>query len=81
MRSRFSFFHISFPFKNEKSRAQSGRRVDCSTLADLSPRSNEPGDRVQARLNVLTHPALLVVDEIGLPADQPHRPPCSSFSR
>jgi hypothetical protein len=30
-------------------------------------------DFTLSRLKILTHPALLVVDEIGLPADQPHR--------
>ena len=46
--------------------AQSGRRVYCGTLADLITSLEEarpPGGC--RRLKVLTHPALLVVDEIG----------------
>lgn len=47
--------------------AQSGRRVYYGTLADLiaSLEEAQAAGRLQARLKVLTHPALLVVDEIG----------------
>jgi IstB-like ATP binding protein len=47
--------------------AQSGRRVYYGTLADLITSLEEPqaAGRLHARLKVLTHPALLVVDEIG----------------
>ncbi|GMV22404.1 MAG: hypothetical protein AMXMBFR57_23530 [Acidimicrobiia bacterium] len=47
--------------------AQSGRRVYYGTLADLitSPEEAQAAGRLQARLKVLTHPAVLVVDEIG----------------
>jgi DNA replication protein DnaC len=47
--------------------AQSGRRVYYGTLADLitSLEEAQASGRLQARLKVLTHPALLVVDEIG----------------
>ena len=47
--------------------AQSGRRVCYGTLADLitSLEEAQAAGRLHARLNVLTHPALLVVDEIG----------------
>src|SRR4051812_49264271 len=47
--------------------AQSGRRVYYGTLADLitSLEEAQAAGRLQARLNVLTHPAVLVVDEIG----------------
>jgi DNA replication protein DnaC len=47
--------------------AQSGRRVYYGTLADLitSLEEAQAAGRLQARLQVLTHPALLVVDEIG----------------
>ena len=47
--------------------AQSGRRVYYGTLADLitSLEEAQASGRLQARLRVLTHPALLVVDEIG----------------
>ncbi len=47
--------------------AQSGRRVYYGTLADLitSLEEAQAASRLQARLKVLTHPALLVVDEIG----------------
>ena len=61
--------------------AQSGRRVYYGTLADLitSLEEAQAAGRLQARLKVLTHPALLVVDEIGyLPISAPAR--CSSFS-
>jgi DNA replication protein DnaC len=46
---------------------QSGRRVYYGTLADLitSLEEAQAAGRLQARLKVLTHPALLVVDEIG----------------
>jgi DNA replication protein DnaC len=46
--------------------AQSGRRVYHSTLADLitSLEEAQAAGRLQARLKVLTHPALLVLDEI-----------------
>ena len=53
--------------------AQSGRRVYYGTLADLitSLEEAQAAGRLQARLKVLTHPALLVVDEIGyLPLDK-----------
>jgi DNA replication protein DnaC len=47
--------------------AQSGRRVYYGTLADLvnSLEEAQAASRLQQRLKVLTHPALLVVDEIG----------------
>jgi len=47
--------------------AQSGRRVYYGTLADLitSLEEAQAAGRLQARLTILTHPALLVVDEIG----------------
>ena len=47
--------------------AQSGRRVYYGTLADLitSLEEAQAAGRLQARLKVLTHPAVLVVDEIG----------------
>jgi DNA replication protein DnaC len=47
--------------------AQSGRRVYYGTLADLitSLEEAQAAGRLQARLKVLTHPAILVVDEIG----------------
>jgi len=47
--------------------AQSGRRVYYGTLADLvtSLEEAQAASRVQHRLKVLTHPALLIVDEIG----------------
>jgi hypothetical protein len=47
--------------------AQSGRRVYYGTLADLitSLEEAQAAGRLQARLKVLTHPVLLVVDEIG----------------
>lgn len=47
--------------------AQSGRRVYYGTLADLIANLEEAqtAGRLQQRLKVLTHPALLVVDEIG----------------
>jgi DNA replication protein DnaC len=47
--------------------AQGGRRVYYGTLADLITSLEEAraAGRLQARLKVLTHPALLVVDKIG----------------
>jgi DNA replication protein DnaC len=47
--------------------AQNGRRVYYGTLADLvtSLEEAQAASRLQQRLKVLTHPALLVVDEIG----------------
>jgi len=47
--------------------AQHGRRVYCGTLADLitSLEEAQASGKLQQRLKVLTHPALLVVDEIG----------------
>jgi DNA replication protein DnaC len=47
--------------------AQSGRRVYYGTLADLihSLEEAQASGRLQQRLKVLTHPSLLVVDEIG----------------
>jgi DNA replication protein DnaC len=47
--------------------AQYGRRVYYGTLADLitSLEEAEAAGRLQQRLKILTHPALLVVDEIG----------------
>jgi DNA replication protein DnaC len=47
--------------------AQSGRRVYYGTLADLitSLEEAQAAGRLQSRLKILTHPALLVVDEIG----------------
>ena len=47
--------------------AQSGRRVYYGTLADLitSLEEAQAAGRLQARLKILTHPAVLVVDEIG----------------
>ena len=61
--------------------AQSGRRVYYGTLADLitSLEKAQAAGHLQARLKVLTHPALLVVDEIGyLPTAARGR--CVSFS-
>ena len=47
--------------------AQSGRRVYYGTLADLiaSLEEAQAAGRLHSRLKTLTHPALLVVDEIG----------------
>jgi DNA replication protein DnaC len=47
--------------------AQSGRRVYYGTLSDLitSLEEAQAGGRLHQRLKVLTHPSLLVVDEIG----------------
>lgn len=47
--------------------AQGGRRVYYGTLSDLivSLEEAQAAGRLQQRLKVLTHPALLVVDEIG----------------
>jgi len=47
--------------------AQSGRRVYYGTLSDLITRLEEAqtAGKLQQRLKVLTHPAVLVVDEIG----------------
>jgi DNA replication protein DnaC len=47
--------------------AQSGRRVYYGTLADLitSLEEAQTAGRLSARLKTLTHPALLLVDEIG----------------
>ncbi len=47
--------------------AEYGRRVYYGTLADLitSLEEAEAAGRLQQRLKILTHPALLVVDEIG----------------
>lgn len=47
--------------------AQSGRRVYYGTLADLitSLEEAQAAGHLQQRLKVLTHPAVLVVDEIG----------------
>jgi DNA replication protein DnaC len=47
--------------------AQSGRRVYYGTLADLitSLEEAQAAGRLQGRLKVLTHPAVLAVDEIG----------------
>jgi DNA replication protein DnaC len=47
--------------------AEHGRRVYYGTLADLilSLEEAQAGGRLPPRLKVLTHPALLVVDEIG----------------
>lgn len=47
--------------------AQSGRRVYYGTLADLitSLEEAQAAGRLHQRLKVLTHPALLVVEEIG----------------
>jgi DNA replication protein DnaC len=47
--------------------AQSGRRVYYGTLADLitSLEEAQAAGRLQSRLKILTHPAVLVVDEIG----------------
>lgn len=53
--------------------AQHGRRVYYGTLADLitSLEEAQASGKLQQRLKVLTHPALLVVDEIGyLPISQ-----------
>ena len=53
--------------------AQSGRRVYYGAIADLiaSLEEAKAADRLGHRLKTLTHPALLVVDEIGyLPANQ-----------
>jgi DNA replication protein DnaC len=48
-------------------RPRSGRRVYYGTLADLitSLEEGQAAGRLQSRLKVLTHPAVLVVDEIG----------------
>lgn len=47
--------------------AQSGRRVYYGTLVDLitSLEEAQAAGRLTQRLKVLTHPALLIVDEIG----------------
>jgi len=47
--------------------AQSGRRVYYGTLGDLitSLEEAQAAGKLQQRLKVLTHPALLVVDEVG----------------
>jgi DNA replication protein DnaC len=47
--------------------AQHGRRVNYGTLADLitSLEEAQASGKLQQRLKVLTHPAVLVVDEIG----------------
>jgi DNA replication protein DnaC len=47
--------------------AQSGRRVYYGTLADLitSLEEAQAAGQLQHRLKVLTHPSLLIVDEIG----------------
>ena len=47
--------------------AEHGRRVYYGALADLITSLEEPqaAHRLQQRLKVLTHPALLIVDEIG----------------
>lgn len=47
--------------------AQSGRRVYYGTLSDLitSLEEAQTAGKLQQRLKVLTHPAVLVVDEIG----------------
>jgi DNA replication protein DnaC len=47
--------------------AQSGRRVYYGTLAALitSLEEAKAAGRLQSRLKILTHPALLVVDEMG----------------
>ena len=47
--------------------AQSGRRIYFGTLVDLIDSLEEApaAGRLKQRLNTLTHPALLVVDEIG----------------
>ena len=47
--------------------AQSGRRIYYGSLADLiaSLEEAQAGSRLDRRLKTLTHPALLVVDEIG----------------
>jgi hypothetical protein len=47
--------------------AQSGRRVNYGTLADLitSLEEAQASGRLQQRFKVLTHPSVLVVDEIG----------------
>ncbi|HUX20689.1 MAG TPA: IS21-like element helper ATPase IstB, partial [Spirochaetia bacterium] len=53
--------------------AQSGRRVYYSTLADLvaSLEEAQASGNFKRRLSVLTHPSLLVVDEIGyIPVSQ-----------
>jgi IstB-like ATP binding protein len=51
--------------------AQSGRRVYYGTLITSLEEAQAAG-RLQTRLKILTHPALLVVDEIGYLPDQPH---------
>jgi len=61
--------------------AQSGRRVCYGTLADLinSLKEAQAAGGLHQRLKVLTHPALLVVDEIGyLPISRTGL--CSSFN-
>ena len=53
--------------------AESGRRVYYSTLADLvtSLQEAQAAGNLTRRLRVLSHPALMVIDEIGyLPVDQ-----------
>jgi DNA replication protein DnaC len=47
--------------------AQHGRRVNYGTLPDLitSLEEAQASGKLQQRLKVLTHPAVLVVDEIG----------------
>ena len=55
--------------------AESGRRVYYGTLAGLieSLMEAKAAGNLSRRLRVLTHPALLVVDEDRLPAGQPGR--------
>ena len=62
--------------------AEHGRRVYYGALADLitSLEEAQAADRLQQRLKVLTHPALLVVDEIGYVPISRTGPPFSSSS-
>ena len=60
--------------------AEAGRRVYDGTLAGLidSLTDARAAGALSRRLRVLTHPALLVVDEIGRPAGSARTAPCSS---
>ena len=67
-------FDFSFqPTVKRETAAESGRKICFGTLTDLAESLEEAkaAGRLTRRLNTLTHPALLVVDEIGyLPVTQ-----------
>ena len=62
--------------------AQNGRRVYYGTLADLigSLEEAQTAGRFGQRLRVLTHPSLLIADEIGYRPSPGPAPCCSSSS-